>query len=169
MKKTKKLVFNPWFVILALSFGLNVLALIYIFKPQINKLVTARRAVTEKKDKENLFDQINPVAGYEINASFGQLGPKMIENGVIDLEKFKQTYEQNGQTLTEEQLELLTKGSNKKVKITRDNSYFLLNFFWAAGLANKAKVLTEGDIIKYGEGQVGNFASTGGWSLAKSN
>lgn len=119
--------------------------------------------------RENLFDQINPASGYEISASYGQLGPKMIEAGVIDFDKFKQTYEQSGQALTEEQLEILRKGSNKKIKITRDNSYFLLNFFWAAGLLNKSKILTDGEMMKYGgfEG-AGGFASTGGWSLTAS-
>ena len=123
-----------------------------------------------ESQRENLFDQINPASGYEINAIYGDLGPKMVAAGVIDLEKLQQVYQQNGQPLNEEQLGILTKGSNKKVRVTRDNSYFLLNFFWAAGLANKSKVLTEGEMIKYGgkEG-AGGFASTGGWSLAKSN
>jgi len=122
---------------------------------------------SNQRTRVNLFDEINPEKGYEINASYGDLGPKMIAAGVIDLEKFKQVYQQNGQPLTQEQEDILTKGSTKKIKITRENSYFLLNFFWAAGLANKSKILTEGEIVKYGQDQIGNFASTGGWSLAK--
>lgn len=116
-----------------------------------------------------IFEQINPEKGYELNTTFGDLGPRMLEMGVIDKDKFIGVYEQNGQPLTEEQLTILTKGSNEKIKITRENSYFLLNFFWAAGLGNKSKVLTDGDMVKYGNGQAGGFASTGGWSLAKSN
>lgn len=123
----------------------------------------------EDQQRENLFNEINPESGHEINASYGDLGPKMIETGVIDLEKFKQVYQQNGQPLTKEQLTILTQGSDKKIKITRDNSYFLLNFFWAVGLANRSKILTQGEITKYGAGQIGNFASTGGWTLAKSD
>ncbi len=42
----------------------------------------------------------------------------------------------------------------------------MLNFFWAAGLGNKSKILTDGDMTKYGNNQTGSFASTGGWSLA---
>ncbi len=149
------------------SLTLNALLLIYVFKPQINKLILKSKEVAVRKETASLFDEINPEKGFEINAKYGKLGPKMIESGVIDLEKLKQVYQQNGQPLTKDQMDILTKGSNKKIKITRDNSYFLLNFFWAAGLANRSKVLTEGDIVKYGKGQVGNFASTGGWSLAK--
>ena len=118
---------------------------------------------------DNLFAQINPKEGYEINATYGDLGPKMIKMGVIDLEKFKSVYDRAGQPLTQEQLEILTKGSNKKIKIDSQNAYFLLNFFWAAGLANRSRILTEGEITKYGKNQLGYFASTGGWTLAKGN
>jgi len=169
MKRTKKTAKNLWLIVLSVSLGLNVLVLAYyVVKPAVNKLVLKGKETAAKKETANLFDEINPQKGFEINAKYGDLGPKMISSGVIDLDKFKQTYEKSAQPLTKEQLEILTKGSDKKIKINRDNSYFLLNFFWAAGLANKSKALTEGDIVKYGgfEG-AGNFASTGGWSLSK--
>lgn len=121
-------------------------------------------------NKDNLFDEVNPVAGFTINASYGQLGPKMITMGVIDPDKFKQTYEKSNQPLTTEQEQILLKGSDNKITITRENSYFLLNYFWAVGLANKSKILEEGDMIKYGgKGGAGSFASTGGWTLSRGN
>ena len=165
MKKTKKPAKNLWLIVLGVSVVLNVLALIYVLRPELNKLALKGKEAATKKETANLFDEINPTKGFEINVSYGDLGPKMIESGVIDLDKFKSTYEKGGSPLTTEQLQILTKGSNKKIIITRDNSYFLLNFFWAAGLANKTKILTEGEMTKYGD--AGNFASTGGWSLAK--
>lgn len=117
-----------------------------------------------------IFAQINPQEGYEINIDYNDIGPQMLEMGVIDLNKFKETYDKSGQPLTQEQLDILTKGSNKKIRITPENSYFLLNFFWAFGLANKSRILDEGDMMKYGGlSGAGNFASTGGWSsLTKS-
>jgi hypothetical protein len=158
------------------ALGLGILLFVYLiprlpwqFKRNFfDGLVQKKERVSDQKGlTDNLFNQINPEAGYEINASFGDLGPKMLALGMIDLDKFKTTYEKSGQPLTAEQLEILTKGADKKVKITRENSYFLLNFFWAAGLGNKSKILTEGEMVRYGEDQVGNFASTGGWSLAQ--
>ncbi len=122
----------------------------------------------EGADSE-LFEQINPANGYELPVTFGDLGPRMLSMGVIDKDKFIEVYEQNQQPLTDEQIKILTQGSDEKVTITRENSYFLLNFFWAAGLGNKSKVLTEGDMMQYGNGRAGGFASTGGWSLAKSD
>src|SRR3989338_5539277 len=100
-------------------------------------------------DKDKIYEQINPSKGYEINASYNDLGPKMIEAGVIDFDKFKQTFEKSGATMPQEYADILQKGSNEKIRITRDNSYFLLNFFLAVGLANKSTILYEGDMMKY--------------------
>ena len=117
-------------------------------------------------DSSSLFAEVNPAEGYTINASFGDLGPKLLAAGAIDLEKFKKVYERSGKPLTDEQLKILTEGSsNEKITIDSDNSYFLINFLWALGLANKNPILDEGEMTKYGEGQIGSFASTGGWTL----
>lgn len=164
---------KPWailFIFLAVIYILPKLPSslkINFSKNSSNKALASNQNTQNKTANDEVLSEINPEQGYQINAEFGDLGPKMIKLGVIDLEKFKSVYERSGQPLTQEQLEILTKGSNKKVKIDRDSAYFLLNFFWAAGLANKSRVLTEGDITKYGQGQIGNFASTGGWSLSK--
>jgi len=122
---------------------------------------------TEASTSKGLLEQINPKQGYTINAVYGDIGPKLLEIGVIDFEKMKALYEQSGAPLTSDQIKILTQGSNEKIKITPENSYFLLNFLWALGLANKNRVLDEGPMMKYGAGQIGNFASTGGWTLGK--
>lgn len=158
--------------LLGISMALNVLFVVSgIIRKNNSSLNTINKTVIKADpSKDTIFNEINPEKGYEINAKFGDLGPKMLTLGVIDYEKFKSTYERSGQKLPQELDDILKKESNKKIKITRDNSYFLLNFFWAAGLVNKSKILDEGDIMKYGGlKEAGNFASTGGWSLAKSN
>ena len=121
----------------------------------------------QDSQNQNLFEQINPASGYEINATYGDLGPKLIAAGAIDFEKMKLLYEQAGTSLTEEQIKILKEGSNEKIKITPENSYFLLNFFWAVGLANKNPILDEGPMAQYGGDELGSFASTGGWTLGK--
>lgn len=156
-------------MILVLSLLINVAFVAFLLYPKFIKSKVPIK-VTQATNDNNLFDEINPVNGFEINVPYGKLGPKMISSGIIDLEKFKSTYQRSNQPLTPEQEEILSKGSLKKIKITRDNSYFLLNFFWAVGLANKSKILEEGEMIKYkGREGVGGFASTGGWTLAKSD
>ena len=123
-------------------------------------------SVKSETDAAALFAEINPPEGYEINAVYGDIGPKLIEAGAIDLQKFKNNYEKAGQPLTQEQLDILTKGSNAKIKITPENSYFLLNFLWAAGVDVKNPILEKGAMVTSGT-PVGNFASTGGWTLGK--
>lgn len=137
---------------------------------QKNLISTNQAKDQKQKQAVELFAQINPPEGYEINASYGEIGPKMLEMGVVDFVKFKETYDKSGQPLSQEQLDILTKGSSEKITITAENSYFLLNFFWAFGLANKTKILEEGEMVKYkGLEGAGGFASTGGWSsLTKS-
>lgn len=167
-----KLLKNYLIPLLGISLVLNVFFLVSGLIKKNNTVQNTTNTTIVKTDakKDNLFNEINPEKGYKIDASFGDLGPKMLSMGVIDYDKFKAAYEKSGQKLSSELDEILKNNVNKKIRITRDNSYFLLNFFWAIGLANKSKILDEGDIIKYGGlEKAGNFASTGGWSLAKSN
>ncbi len=169
---------NKLFPILLISAVANVILAAFLLAPQITKFKNARAGigaqnktvVSNAANQDNLFDEVNPVEGFTIKASYGNLGPKMTSSGVIDLAKFKETYEKSNSPLTEEQLAILEQGSDKNITINRENSYFLLNFFWAMGLANKSPILDEGDMIKYGgkEG-AGSFASTGGWTLSKGN
>lgn len=163
---------NSLLLILFVSLLVNAVFLALFLSAQIIKFRSAKSsaaAVTATAaEKDNLFDEINPTAGYEIDVKYGDLGPRMVSAGIIDPKKFTEIYEKSNQPLTPEQKEILLSGSDQKIKITRDNAYFLLNFFWAAGLANKSKILDEGEMTKYGGKQgVGNFASTGGWILAK--
>jgi hypothetical protein len=112
-----------------------------------------------------MIHQINPLEGYTIPATFGDIGPQVVAAGAIDLDQFVQIYKQAGQPLSDEQMAILTQGSNSKIVINRSNAYFLLNFFWALGLTNQNAVLTEGPMMAKGKAQVGNFASTGGWTI----
>ncbi len=125
----------------------------------------ARNLMSVPSKQANLMGQINPPNGYTVPATFGDLGPSLLASGAIDHDRFAQLYQEIGRPLTEDQLALLTKGSTAPVVINRDNAHFLLNFFWAVGLANKNKVLEEGPMKTYNNGQIGGFASTGGWTL----
>ena len=148
---------NKLVPILIISVVVNAVFVATLLAPQLAKYKasklttttpgTSTQATTTSKD--NLFEEINPVSGFEIEVPYGNLGPKMVAIGVIDTDKFKSTYAKSSQPLTSEQEDILQKGSTEKIKITRENSYFLLNFFWAVGLANKSAILEEGDMMKY--------------------
>jgi hypothetical protein len=120
----------------------------------------------QKKQLATLHEQVNPPDGFALSISYGDLGPRLVEGGVIDYDAFAAIYEKSGNPLTPEQVEILRNGSKEEIVITTQNAHFLLNFFWAVGLANENSILTEGPMVQNSQGQVERFASTGGWTLA---
>jgi hypothetical protein len=121
----------------------------------------------QQKELAQLYDQVNPKDGYALPVSYGKLGPQLMDAGVIDSDAYQNVMTTSGDPITSHQMEILTKGSDEKIVITGENAHFLLNFFWAVGLANKNLILTEGPMVQYSKGQIDGFASTGGWTLAK--
>jgi len=120
----------------------------------------------QQHDIAVLYEQINPRDGYALPVSYGELGPRLIEGGVIDYEAFAAIYTNSGNPLSDAQIEILKQGSDDQIVITAENAHFLLNYFWAVGLANKNPILTAGAMVQNSDGQVERFASTGGWTLA---
>ena len=120
----------------------------------------------QQKELAALYEQVNPPDGFALSVSYGDLGPRLVEAGVIDYDAFAAIYENSGNPLSAQQIEILKYGSDEEIVFDADNAHFLLNLFWAVGLANQNSILTEGPMVQYSDGQVERFASTGGWSLA---
>lgn len=96
-------------------------------------------------------------------AQYGDLGPKLLEAGAIDIDKVKADLANGGVPMTTDQQTILRSGGRNPVVIDRADARFLLDFFWAVGLANRDSILTDGPMARAGD--VGRFASTGGWRL----
>ena len=112
----------------------------------------------------DLEEKVIPSEGIVLPILWGDIGLKMIRAGVIDAEKFESIYiQQDG--LDEEIQQLLYGTNNGYLKITPKNSRLILNLLWALGLSTKNSILENGPMAQYGN--IGNFASTGGWTLAK--
>ncbi|MBI4022206.1 MAG: hypothetical protein HY372_02520 [Candidatus Andersenbacteria bacterium] len=111
--------------------------------------------------------EVTPADGVALPVKWGDLGKQMTEAGVIDQAAMEKIYTERG-GLDDSAKQLLTGSANGALKIDERNSGFLLNLLWAFGLSNKNNILEEGPMRDpaYG-GEAGNFASTGGWSLAK--
>ena len=132
--------------------------------PDINGIII-QQPLPAQLSTASIYEYIPTVKEIEGHKNKSPFYPPL---GLAVLTLLKSIYEKSSQPLTPEQEEVLFKGSSGKIKITRDNSYFLLNFFWAVGLANKSQILDDGDMMKYGGKKgAGNFASTGGWTLGK--
>ncbi len=109
--------------------------------------------------------EVNPPGGYKLPVQYGDLGPRLLAAGVIDYGAFAAVYDQGGDPLTADEIKALKEGSDQPVAITQANAHFLLNFFWAVGLASKNPILTAGPMVQNSGGQIEQFASTGGWTL----
>jgi len=118
------------------------------------------------KQAEILYEQINPKDGYKLPVSYGDLGPRLLESGVIDYDAFAAIYENGNNPLSADQIDILQSGSGEQIVITAENAHFLLNFFWAVGLVNNNPILTDGPMVQNSNGHFERFASTGGWTLA---
>ena len=122
---------------------------------------------TGQNNLNDLIQQINPPGGYALPIAYGDIGPQLLSAGAIDFNQYQQIYEQAGQALADAQKTILQDGSDAQIVINQESAYFLLNFFWAFGLTNQNSVLTEGPMMQMGEDQIGQFASTGGWTIGK--
>ncbi|MDO8575040.1 MAG: hypothetical protein Q7R61_02080 [bacterium] len=138
---------------------LAVIAAYAWFSPAETKILESNQAISP--------DSI------ELPIIWGNLGARMISAGVIDRAKLEAIYAQRG-GLTDEEKQIL-EGETGKLKITQKNSGFILNMLWALGIGNKNEILEKGPMMTYGGAdspaealaKAGNFASTGGWTLAK--
>ncbi|MDO8492397.1 MAG: hypothetical protein Q7S34_02035 [bacterium] len=141
--------------------------MLYISQNPPDKIAAKNQKVATTKDPHvsALEESVTPEKGVTLPVSWGDLGAKMASVGVIDVEKLKAVYDGRGE-FTEEYKNLLLGSNNGKLKITRENSGYLLNLFWALGLSSKNPILDSGEMTNKAYGGAGNFASTGGWTIA---
>lgn len=143
-----------------------VIAIMYISKLKNGNDLQTINTVSKQTQFSMLEEKVLPSRGVNLPISWGNLGTELVRSGTIDDEKFKTFYSQRGQ-FTEEYEQLLSSNNRGKLKITKDNAGYLLNMFWALGLANKNPILENGPMMDPKYGGAGNFASTGGWTMAQ--
>lgn len=120
---------------------------------------------TSKTLEEDYSTKITPEKGVTLSVKWGDLGVRMTNAGVIDKNKFEEIYAKRG-GLDNEDKNLIEGVGNGNLKITKKNSGLILNLLWALGLGNKNPILENGPMMDKKYGGAGNFASTGGWTLA---
>ena len=123
---------------------------------------------TEDFKTSELEEAVLPSEGVVLPVVWGDLGAKLASTGAIDADKFKELYASRGE-FTKEYEDLLLGTSGGKLTMTKDNAGYLLNLFWALGLASKNPILDSGEMKNPRYGGAENFASTAGWTIAKGN
>lgn len=98
---------------------------------------------------------------YTVNVKWGNLGKRLVEDGVVDTQKLAKAI--SGTEDIPQEVKSYLEGNEQKIVLTPQNAHFWLDVLWGLGLANKNKLLDEGDMQNYGGAE--NFASTGGYTL----
>lgn len=130
------------------------------------KVKNTERGEVRVSVSENGQKNIGSSVGKTIPIVWGDLGVKMVNAGVIDRDKFIQVYANRG-GLSDEEKKLLDSTGNGTLVVNEENSGVILNLLWAFGLGNKNDILDNGEMKDPRYGNPGNFASTGGWTIAK--
>lgn len=128
--------------------------LVAIFKPTPTPL--------PEPSIENLEAMVIPQEGYEVKLNWGETGKKLVDVGGIDMNKYIENY---SGVENEELLSYLKGSKDGGITINKSNAYFWVNTLWALGLTQNSKVLSEGIMGTEYKDRLGNFASTGGWTL----
>ncbi len=102
--------------------------------------------------------------GNTVVTGLGPLARQLIDAEILDTVRLRTALAPSGRALTERQQRILA-GEDVPLRIDPSNAGLLLNTFWTLGLANRNPILTRGPMFTRSQGQVGRFASTGGWRL----
>ena len=117
--------------------------------------------------QSDLQELVTPSSGVVLPVVWGDMGIRLVASGTIDPDELKRLYQERSE-LPGEYDDLLAGRSSTPLKITRANAGRLLNLLWAVGLANKNPILEDKmEMMNPAYGGAGNFASTGGWTIAK--
>lgn len=158
---------NEWLKkILAALLSVAIVSLVFNFRSYIFPSLAILKGFRGNEKIATLEERVLPSEGIELPIVWGDLGKRMIDEGVIDAEKFEQVYESRG-GLSADEKKLLYDTDNGRIVINKQNAPFILNLFWAFGLGNKSAVLSRGPISIPKFGDPSKLASTAGWTLAR--
>lgn len=150
-------------IIVAFFLGLLTNQLISLSKYQAVRK-TQNLSSPNKIDLAKLQERVLSSKGYQYKIIWGDLGKQMINDGVIDEVKLAQALV--GKDELPQNFKKYLNGEANKIELTQENAHFWLDVLWGLGLANKNKLLDEGDMQKYDN--PANFASTGGYTISTS-
>ncbi len=132
-----------------------------LFYP-IPKATTSATAPNAQLSQQ-VQQEVLPTSGFQTPIVLGKVIPEMVANGIIDVQKLQDLYKERG-GIPQEEMDLLTKQSDKPLVITSKNQFWLVTFLWPLGLANKMIINNQSPLAGK---DLFNFASTGGWNLGQ--
>lgn len=134
-----------------------------LVNPQDNKLYSANTTSTGNKLYDEVVVKVLPEKGFQSKIYLADSVFKLVEEGVIDQNKFEGIYKER-RGLPTELVDVLNKPSYDPILLTRDNANIYVNLLWPLGLANYMATNRESPVNGK---SLFNFASTGGWNIGK--
>lgn len=113
--------------------------------------------------RETVGEQVRPKEGYQTKLVLGDVVPRMVSHGIIDMTKMEALYKERG-GIPPELKQILTQASDMPLIVTKENANWLVNILWPIGLSNKVAINKRSPIVGK---DIGNLASTAGWQLGK--
>lgn len=137
-----------------------------LINPDDNKLYSAKVTATGNKIYDEVVAQVLPAKGMQSKIHLGDSIIKLVNNGVIDKEKFEAIYKERG-GLPDGLKSVLSQSANKPILLTKENANIYVNLLWPLGLANYMSTNINSPINADNGKDLNNFASTGGWNIGK--
>jgi hypothetical protein len=119
------------------------------------KISKAQHMAHPPIDIKVLTNAVNPPDGYVLPVSYGQIGPRLLEAGVIDIPALKQNFLQTGLLFSDNDEKLLVQGSQEPIIIKAQNASFLFTLFWGLGLSNQNPIMDKAPIQQANQWKVG--------------
>lgn len=126
-------------------------------------LISPNDASQNTKAAKLIQEQVTPSNGLKTPIILGDIIPKMVSLGIIDIKKIEDQYKQKG-GIPQEEKDLLIKPSKSPLVITSKNQFWLVTLLWPLGLSNKMDINKESPVAGK---DVNHFASTRGWTLGQ--
>lgn len=128
------------------------------------KVETGRVANGDYGERRQVVDeQVRPKDGYQTKLVLGDIVPRMVAHGIIDMAKMEALYKDRG-GMPPALRQALTQASATPITVTRENADWLVNVLWPLGLSNRMAINRRSPIAGK---DLANFASTGGWQLGR--
>lgn len=156
-KSNQKYLVLPFLLLILASF----ISGIYIGQIIINR----KGKVIDRTSGINLTklqEEVIPQKGYTFKITWGDLGKRMVNDGVIDEVKLAKAVA-GSDKLSDDLRRYLNGEDMKVITLNQNNAQFWVDVFWALGLANKSEILDTGPMQE--GGNTANYASTGGYTI----
>ncbi len=113
--------------------------------------------------RDAIGEQLRPKEGFQTKPVLGDVVPRMVSHGIIDMTKMEALYKERG-GIPPELKQVLTQPTTTPLVVTGENANWLVNILWPIGLSNKMAINKRSPIVGK---DIGNLASTAGWQLGK--